>query len=307
VRAITLSLVIGHLSLALAIAAEPKPVPRLQVIPEPYHQASFTRDGTEIARYHFSPTLRRPFLYPLVGPSGRSLTRMGHPRDPEGHSHHNSVWISHNDVNGLSFWDDRKTGKIVHQKVEAYEDEGNDTAAIQSINHWIDEKTNAIVLQERRRTELHLLPDNELLLLLDLKFETRKDPVTLGKTPFGLVGVRMAKTIGTLDGGGTIRNSEGQINEVDAFRKPARWCDYSGPIAKDTTEGITLFDHPSNPNHPVPFHVRGDGWMGAALTHLAQITITTEKPLRLRYALYVHAGMPTPATIDHRWKTFADA
>ena len=29
---------------------------------------------------------------------------MGHPHDPVGHSHHNSVWIAHESVNGESFW-----------------------------------------------------------------------------------------------------------------------------------------------------------------------------------------------------------
>ncbi|MEJ2705843.1 MAG: hypothetical protein P8Z79_25675, partial [Sedimentisphaerales bacterium] len=41
---------------------EPKPVPRMQVIPMPYDQASFQRDGVEITRYHFGPGLHRPFL-----------------------------------------------------------------------------------------------------------------------------------------------------------------------------------------------------------------------------------------------------
>src|SRR5437867_13315699 len=109
--------VIGMLVLCGSILrAEPKHVPRIQAIPEPYEQISFVRDGVEIARYHFGPTLRRPFVFPMVGPSGLSLTRMGHPHDPESHSHHNSVWISHNSVNGVSFWDDRAKGKIVHQR-----------------------------------------------------------------------------------------------------------------------------------------------------------------------------------------------
>src|SRR5436309_1625926 len=75
-----------------------KPVPRVQAIPLPYDQVSIQVDGRERTRYHFGPGLRRPFLFPVVGPSGRSLTRMGHPHDPVTHSHHNSVWISHHDV-----------------------------------------------------------------------------------------------------------------------------------------------------------------------------------------------------------------
>src|SRR6185436_6103181 len=97
-------LVLGALFLAglsvggaasLRAVPEPKPVPRMQAIPLPRHEVSFQRDGVEIARYHFDPSLRRPFVFPIIGPAGRSLTRMGHPRDPESHSHHKSVWISH--------------------------------------------------------------------------------------------------------------------------------------------------------------------------------------------------------------------
>ena len=101
------------------LRAEAKPVPRIQAVPQSYEQISFQREGVEIARYHFGPALRRPFVFPLIGPAGLSLTRMGHPHDPESHSHHNSVWVSHNSVNGVSFWDDRAKGKIVHQRIEA--------------------------------------------------------------------------------------------------------------------------------------------------------------------------------------------
>src|SRR5258706_10505284 len=58
---------------ALTTAADPKPIPRLQILPQPDDQAAFVRDDTEIARYHFAPTLRRPYIFPLIGPAGRSL------------------------------------------------------------------------------------------------------------------------------------------------------------------------------------------------------------------------------------------
>ena len=52
-------------------AAEPKPVPRMQVIPLPHEEASFQRDGEEIARFHFAQDQKRPFVFPVIGPSGR--------------------------------------------------------------------------------------------------------------------------------------------------------------------------------------------------------------------------------------------
>jgi hypothetical protein len=49
----------------------------MQAVPQPYKQVSFQRGGGEIARFHFGAALKRPFVFPLVGPSGRSLTRLG--------------------------------------------------------------------------------------------------------------------------------------------------------------------------------------------------------------------------------------
>jgi hypothetical protein len=115
----------------------------------------------------------------------------------------------------------------------------------------------------------------------------------------------MAKSIGVRDGGGAILNSEGGVNEAGTFRKPARWIDYSGPIAPGVTNGITLMDHPGNPNHPSVFHTRDDGWMGSCLTFDGPRVVTGSAPLRLRYGLYVHAGAAAPATVEGRWKAFA--
>jgi methane monooxygenase PmoA-like len=294
------------LTLSLCILAQPapRPVPRIQAIPQPDYQVSFERDGREIVRYHFNPGLKRPFLFPVIGPSGRSLTRMGHPRDPEGHSHHNSVWISHHDVNGVSFWVDRDgAGRIVHQRTIRFED-GPDDASMLTMNAWVG-PSGTVLLNERRLVTVQALPKDEFMLIIDLALEPQGRDVTFGKTPFGLIGVRMAKTIGVDDGGGVIRNSEGAVDEPDVLWKRARWVDYSGPITPASEEGITLMDHVSNPNHPTYFHVRRDGWMGCSLTFDAPRTVSRNKPLRLRYGLYVHSGMPTPGAIQARWEEFA--
>ena len=280
-----------------------KPVPRMQAVPQPYEQVSFQRDGEEIARYHFGTGLRRPFVFPVIGPSGRSLTRMGHPHDPVSHSHHNSVWVSHEDVGGVSFWSDHKAGRIIHQQVLNFDDAG-DSAAVTTLGQWMDERTHDTLLREYRRTGATLLDHGQWLLTIDLQFEAPKE-VTMGKTPFGLLGVRMAKTIGVNDGGGVIRNSEGGVNEKEVLWKRAKWCDYSGPIAPNAAEGILLMDHPSNPNHPTYFHVRGDGWMGASLTYEAARVVKPGEFLKLRYGLWVHAGQPATEILQKRWEDFA--
>jgi hypothetical protein len=290
-----------------------RPVPRVQVEPLPHHQASFLVGGRELTRYHFDPADRRPFLYPLVGPSGLSLTRMGHPHDPVSHSHHNSVWISHHIVSGVNFWGDRGSnlGRIVPQRIEQLDD-GDEAAALLAVNHWINDKTGELLIVEHRRIEVRPLPDDESLTIVDLQLAADKKPATFEKTPFGLVGVRMRKTIGVRDGGGMIRNSAGGVNEkglddgAGVFWKPARWCDYSGRVTDEAIEGVTLLDHPANPNHPTVFHVRDDGWMGTCLTFDAPRTVEPGTPLRLRYGLYAHGGLRSTTELDARWQAFTE-
>ncbi len=299
-----LAFLMGTNTRAQEALPKPKPVPRMQVIPMPYHQASFQRDGIELTRYHFGPGLHRPFLFPVIGQSGISLTRMGHPHDPESHSHHNSVWISHNDVDGISFWSNRSGGKIQHKWIIKFEDVG-ECSSIVTENQWVTNEGKVLLLETRRVTVL-LLGNFEWLLIIDMEFKAKDSTVTLGKTPFGMIGVRMAKTIGVNDGGGRIRNSEGAVNEKEVFWKRAKWVDYSGAVTNERLEGITLFDHPDNPNFPTYFHVRNDGWMGASLTFDGPRKIQPNESLHLRYGLYVHSDMKPKEALETKWKRFTE-
>ena len=281
-----------------------KPVPRLQVCPQPSSEVSVRWDGRELTRYHFGESLKRPFLFPINGPAGRSLTRLGNVRDPHGHRHHYSVWIAHHDVRGINFWTDEGEGRIVHQRAVRFDD-GNAVATIEVLNAWND-GTGKTLMKERRRMNFFPLDDRQWLLVIELELEPAGDQVTLGKTPFGLIGVRVATSLSVQDGGGLIRNSEHATNEKRVFGQHAKWVDYSGLVAPHVPEGVTLMDHPDNPRHPVRFHVRDDGWMGASLTYDAPYSIEHAKPLRLRYGLLVHAGVPTHEELEQRYHEFIE-
>ncbi len=289
---------------AVTSEAGPKPAPSVQATPLPYHQVSFEVRGRELTRAHFRPELKRPFLYPVIGPSGRTLTRMGHPHDPVTHSHHNSVWLAHAKVNGVDFWSDGGKGRIVHQRLEKLTD-GDDAASATTFNVWIDEAKQQTLLAERRRITVVPKEEGAALIVIDCQLEAKTD-VIFGKTPFGFLGVRMAKNIGVRDGGGTIRNSAGGVNEKEVLWKPAKWVDYSGAVTRDVKrrEGIAIFDHPHNPNHPCIFHVRDDGWMGASFSFAAPVELANGKTLRLRYGLYVHDTLSTDA-LESCWREFA--
>jgi hypothetical protein len=171
---------------------------------------------------------------------------------------------------------------------------------------WLDADKKPLLLDERVWT-LTPLSDGEYTLDLKLTLTPVAPTITIGKSNFGLVAVRVAKMMGTIDGGGTILNSEGKVNEKELMpHRRARWCDYSGRPAPGAVNGVTLFDHPSNPNHPTYFHVRGDGWMGSSFSYEGDVVIAKEKPLVLRYRFLVHGGPGDPARLDQESRRFAE-
>ena len=56
---------------------------RCEVVPLAGHQVSFRIDGVEKFRWHYGAEYPRPFFFPFNGPSGESITRMGHPGAPD--------------------------------------------------------------------------------------------------------------------------------------------------------------------------------------------------------------------------------
>ncbi len=130
----------------------------------------------------------------------------------------------------------------------------------------------------------------ETYLEIQSTFTPTADMLELGKTNFGILAVRVSKSISAHFGGGQLVDSEGRVGEPAIFGQQARWMDYSGPVTPNVVEGITLFDHPGNPGHPTHWHVREDGWMGAALCFAEPRLLLRETPLTLRYLLHLHRG-----------------
>lgn len=285
--------------------------PRVQIIPQPYDQLSVELDGREVLRYHYGALTPKPYWYPVIGPAGRPVTRLTHPHDPHTHAHHLSLWIGHNDVNGANFWEHwRSKARIVHDRIVKLDD---GVAATLSINaKWIDDNGKPLLLDERVWTYSPIYATmagrspGDFFLDLNLKLTPVSDPVTIGKTPFGLVAVRVAKTMGVNDGEGKITNSEGKVNEKDVLWQRAHWCDYSGYVTPDgEVNGIALFDHPMNPRHPTYFHVRNDGWMGASISHTEPLMVTKAEPLKLRYRFWVHTKWCNPNETTAQWNRWA--
>ncbi len=278
--------------------------PAVQAIPLQSEAVAFRINGAEVARYNAGWDMFRPYLFPVLGPDGREVTRMGHPHDPITHRHHYSAWVAHHDVNGTDFWSDApNVGKQVHRNILALEDGPQSAATMVGID-WVTPDGKRVLAEERTYRVVDL-PDSERLLDIHLRLTPAEGAVTFGPTPFGLLAVRVAKTMCVADGGGQILNSEGALGEDAIFWKRARWCDYAGPAAPDLWNGIAFFSHPSNAGDPPEWHVRSDGWMGACLSREIPVALAPGATLEARYGLYVHRGTPNEADVAGAYAAFA--
>src|SRR5262249_1900042 len=120
----------------------------------------------------------------------------------------------------------------------------------------------------------------ETFVELQSTFRPAAESLEFGKTNFGFLAVRVANHISEHFVGGKLTSSEGKTGEPAIFGRRAVWMDYSA------AEGVTYFDHPTNPGSPVAWHVREDGWMGGAVCLSGPVVTTRTSPLGLRYLLH---------------------
>lgn len=266
---------------------------------------------SEVTRWCFSPLAPRPYFFPVRGPSGLSLTRMGHPGAPN-HDHHRSLWFAHNDLMGQDFWADNKAPRIAQSQWYAIQD-SDDLTRLACELHWTDgHDPKPLARQDLFMTirPLSTIPPlsqatkgqlPEWSLELQSDFRAGGQGVVFHKNNFGILGLRVAKCLSVVFGSGSITGSDGNRNEKALFGRPNRWVDYSGNVATASDpaiEGLTLVDHRTNPAHPAKWHVRDDGWIGPSLSRDSDVPLDPNQPLTVRYLLLVHQGAVNPEQVN---------
>ena len=267
--------------------------PRCQVVPLPQKQVAFVVDGQERLRWHAADDAPRPFFFPLTGPSGLPLTRMGHPGAPN-HDHHRSIWFAHNKVLGIDFWSDTTDAVIRQEQWLAYQN-GPGEASMAVELGWYDGHDPAPLLKQKLVTAIMPADDHGVLIEIQTTLNSMSESLELEQTNFGLLAVRVAGSISAVFGDGILTGSNGLQTEKKLFEKASAWMDYSGSVDAGVTEGLTYFDHPENATYPSKWHVRDDGWMGASVCGDAPIMLYRDRPTAWRYMIHAHAG---PANVE---------
>jgi hypothetical protein len=286
----------------------------VDVIDNGENRVDFLIGGNLFTSYHYGEDVIRPFLYPIVGPGGRKMTRnfpmvQGVPGETTDHKHHRSLYVAYGDVNSVDNWSEEEgCGRIVHRAfLEKYG--GPVLGRIRVLNDWVDSKGGKL-MEEVRTITVYNLPETGRIIDIVVAFHATEGDVKFGDTKEGgIVSVRVATSMDG-DKGGTITNSYGGITEAETWGKPAHWCDYSGPVDGKVV-GIAIFDTPSNFRYPTRWHVRDYGLFAANPFALSaylndpnvdgSYVVKSGELLTFAYRLYLHDGDVCTANVAEQY------
>jgi len=279
-------------------------------------------DGKLFTEYHYKD-VARPYLYPVIGPSGASMTRdwpmKDTGKDSTDHPHQKGLLYAHGSVNGVDCWSEQKEfGKTIHEKFLK-----KSPNTISSRNNWVAQD-GKVMCADERTLRFHASADARMIDY-EITLIASQGDVTFGDTKEGTMAIRLAETMNLTKtvtdgkkkkkapGDGRIVNSEG-LRDGETWGKRAKWVDYYGPVDGKIV-GVAMFDHPKNPCYPTWWHVRDYGLFAANPFGVhdfekkpagsGDMKIAAGKSATFRYRFVFHDGDEKQGRVAERYGEFA--
>ena len=222
-------------------------------------------DDRPVATYVFvDDDISRPYFSNVFAPNGEQVTRR-YPTDPvinqdnDDHAtYHPGIWLAFGDLGGEDYW--RNDARVRHVRfLEAPRVEENSaTFGVENVYETSTDPVRAICTE---RCTYTLFAETNSYYLISKSVFSSDDEFAFGDQEEMGLGVRLATRFTVQHGSGTIRNSEGGINEDETWGRPADWCSYFG-INEGTRVGATIMPSPGNFRRSW-FHTRDYGLMVA--------------------------------------------
>jgi len=295
-------------------------------------------DGQPFTEFHWGEDEIKPYLWPVIGPTGSPVTRAYPMKDIEGerkdHPHHRSIWSAWGDVRtsdlskpGTNYWAQAKNPKdqdrqVVRKIVRTAS--GPVFGQIVADIDWVSRTGQGEFSEVRTYTFYRGDDDNRLIDVRNVFAFDDGDVMFADTKEAGVLSLRIATSMDeiTLDrkpGKGRITNSRGETGGGDkpgnCWGRPADWCDYTGPV-EGKTIGIAVFDKPGNPGHPPRWHIRDYGLFavnnyglkdfpdgkGKNGSHLFK----KDEHQAFDYRIVIHKGDAQAARVADQYKLYAD-
>ncbi len=279
----------------------------------------------------------KPYFYPVIGPTGKEMTRAYPMKDVAGeaqdHPHHRSFWFGHQFVNDFDTWHEeltlkerakgdaaklaelkKKLGATKHREVlEASASGGR--ALLKVSSDYLDPEGRRLA-GDVRTFAFSVAADGSRIVDAEIVFTGGAGGVVFSDAKDAGLSLRVAHSMSVkAEQGGRIVMSTGQEGE-EAWGRRAAWCDFNGPVDGKGGEvlGIAILNHPSSFRHPTPWHARTYGLFTANPFGLKTVAGEKEEgPVALkegesftmRHRVIFHRGDEKAAKIAAAWEAYA--
>lgn len=275
----------------------------------------------------------KPYLWPIIGRGGQTMTRAYPMKDVEGeqkdHPHQRGLYFGHENIGGYDTWAERSTfpdpvtekyadrvkhlGAIKVRELKNIKE--GETASFTSVSDYVDGEGKKIIEETRRITFKEANGARIIDVDIDLVategetlVDDKKDSGMSIRIPTNMSVEKEKKEKGT----GKIINSEGDV-DADAWAKRATWVDYHGTVDGKQV-GVAMLNHPSSFRHPTPWHVRTYGLFTAnpfglqSLDPKAEngaVKLKKDEKIALRHRYIFHTGDEKAAKIAEAYAEYA--
>ncbi len=282
-----------------------------------------TIDGELFTEYR-TDLGNKPILWPIIGPTGKEVTRgfpmrEAAPGEAVDHVWHKSLWFGHERMNGVDFWlepptkqDDPEHGSVVDVgEPEMIQDA--DQAVLRCKRRWLAPGGAEVC----RDTTTYRFGEADGRRWIDFEIEISPSdgPLTIGDAKDASFSMRVADSMRQEAGlGGTMVNDSGQ-RDAECWGQRAAWVDYSGPVDGERV-GIAIMSHPTNARPRPRWHVRTYGLFAVNPFGEKQfppiegykqgaVTVPEDGSLTLRYRALLHRGDAVEGEVASQFKDYA--
>lgn len=272
-------------------------------------------DGQEAFVYRYGTNEDLPHFHPLRGPNGKSMLV----EKTEPYPHHRAFWFGDkirkpggravSTYNALYSGVDRKDppykDHVRHVGFDGLKSSGNVLEYVEKLVWEMD--GNVPLLDEKREVRVTALGKGEYLM--DIRFTVI---AAHGDIEFVSDAVHYAwpyvrmNTAFSVDGGGRIVNSAGQVNQKGTCDQVADWVDYSN-TSGDKNAGLALMSHPENAK-PHQWLTRDYGCFGPRrIDRLSgkRFMLKQGETLSRRVGALVHLGDADTGRVAERYAAYA--
>jgi hypothetical protein len=219
--------------------------------------------GKPYTTFYYGAEWDRPYLHPLVTPSGVEISRAipPKPHEDQDHAWHRGLWYGHGDISGADFWRERAdkvtarktTGRMVVATAPVVDDQAAAITARTDLTTAAGEVIGGVI----ERFAFSRAPERNVIdVTITISADKGRDLV-MGDTDDGGLAIRLTEAFKE-DKGAVLVNSEGLKGTAQIWGKAARWVDYSASM-DGRIVGAAILDHPKNFRYPTQWHARGYG------------------------------------------------